>query len=100
MSLKPTITAARCALSLTVAVTYSNGFPTGDSVPSGLFGSMLGEAPLRAVSNETVGTGCPVQNLLSLLFFEFSGYYVSAVRLHIYAADVLVRRGVDREGFR
>src|SRR5215469_1949845 len=30
---------------------------TGDSVPSGLSGAMLGEAPLGAVSNETVGTG-------------------------------------------
>ena len=36
-------------------------------------------------------------NLLVVAFFEFSGYCVSAVRLHVYAADVLVRHGVDRE---
>jgi hypothetical protein len=41
-----------------------------------------------------------LQISLSLLFFEFSGYCVNAVQLHVYAADVLVRRGVDREGFR
>jgi len=28
------------------------------------------------------------------------GYYINAVRLHVYAADVLVRCGVDRDGFR
>jgi hypothetical protein len=33
-------------------------------------------------------------SVLSLLFFELSGYYVSAVWLHVNAADVLVRRGV------
>jgi hypothetical protein len=48
----------------------------------------------------TVSAAGPVKTPLSLLFFEFSGYYVSTVRLHVYAADVLVRRGVDREGFR
>jgi hypothetical protein len=37
---------------------------------------------------------------LSLLFLELSGYYVNAVQLHVYAADVLVRCGVDRQGFR
>src|SRR5262249_55863439 len=42
----------------------------------------------------------PVQIPLSLLFLELSGYYVNAVRLHVYAADVLVRHGVDREGSR
>src|SRR5262249_18734738 len=42
----------------------------------------------------------PVQIPLSLLFLELSGYYVNAVRLHGYAADVLVRHGVDREGSR
>jgi len=35
---------------VTVAVTYSNGIPAGDSVRSGWSGSMLGEAALRAVS--------------------------------------------------
>jgi len=41
-----------------------------------------------------------VQTPLSLLFLELSGYCVSAVQLHVNAADVLVRRGVDRGGFR
>jgi hypothetical protein len=36
----------------------------------------------------------------SLLFLELSGYCVNAVQLHVIAADVLVRCGVDREGFR
>jgi hypothetical protein len=35
-----------------------------------------------------------------MLFFELSGYYVNAVQLHVHAADVLVRCGVHREGFR
>jgi hypothetical protein len=48
----------------------------------------------------SVSAAVPVQTPFSLLFFEFSGYCVSAVRLHVYAADVLVRRGVDRDGFR
>ena len=42
----------------------------------------------------------PVQIPLSLLFLELSGYYVSAVQLHVHAADVLVRCGIHREGFR
>jgi hypothetical protein len=37
---------------------------------------------------------------LSLLFLELSGYHVNAARLHVYAADVLIRCGVDRQGFR
>ena len=41
-----------------------------------------------------------VQVPLSLLFLELSGYYVNAVQLHVNAADVLVRCGVDRDGFR
>lgn len=41
-----------------------------------------------------------VQGSLSLLFFELSGYYVSAVWLHVNAADVLIRLGVDRDGSR
>ena len=41
-----------------------------------------------------------VQVPLSLLFLELSSHYVNAVRLHVYAADVLVRRGVDRDDFR
>ena len=42
----------------------------------------------------------PVQVSLSLLFLELSGYCVNVVRLHVNAADVLVRRGVDRDGSR
>ena len=37
---------------------------------------------------------------LLLLFLELIGDCVNAIRLHVYAADVLVRRGVDREVFR
>jgi hypothetical protein len=37
---------------------------------------------------------------LSLLFLELSGYGVNAVQRHVNAADVLVRRGVDRDGSR
>ena len=36
---------------------------------------------------------------MSLLFLELSGYCVNAVRLHVSAADVLVRLGVDRDDF-
>ena len=39
-------------------------------------------------------------NPLSLLFLELSGYYVNADQLHVHAADVLVRCGIHREGFR
>jgi len=42
----------------------------------------------------------PVKIPLSLLFLELSGYYVNAVQLHVHAADVLVRCGIHREGFR
>ena len=41
-----------------------------------------------------------VRTTLSLLFLELSGYCVNAVRLHVTAADVLVRRGVDADDFR
>jgi hypothetical protein len=41
-----------------------------------------------------------VQILLSLLFLELSGYCVNAVQLHVNAADVLVRRGVDGDDYR
>ena len=36
----------------------------------------------------------------SLLFLELSDYGVNAVRLHVYAADALVRPGVDGDDFR
>jgi hypothetical protein len=48
----------------------------------------------------TVSAAGHVQFLLSLRFFDFNGYCVNAVQLHVAAADVLVRCGDDREGFR
>src|SRR5262249_6485477 len=42
----------------------------------------------------TVPDAGPAQVPSSLLFFEFSGSCVNAVQLHVYDADVLVRRGV------
>src|SRR6266700_8403063 len=42
----------------------------------------------------------PRANPLSLMLFELSGYYVNTVQLHVHAADVLVRRGIDRDGSR
>ena len=42
----------------------------------------------------------PVQIPLSLVLFELIGYYVNAVQLHVHAANVLVRCGIDREGSR
>ena len=46
----------------------------------------------------SVSAADPVQVPLSLLFLELNGYYVNAVQLHVHAADVLVRRGVDGAG--
>ena len=48
----------------------------------------------------SVSAASPVRIPLSLLFLEISGYCVDVVRLHVYAADVLVRCGVDRDDFR
>ena len=48
----------------------------------------------------SVSAADPAQIPLSLLFLELSGYYVNAVQLHVHAADVLVRCGIHREGFR
>ena len=48
----------------------------------------------------SVSAASPVQTSLSLLFLELSGYYVNAVQLHVNAADVLVRCGMDRDGSR
>ena len=47
-----------------------------------------------------VSAAGPVQIPLSLLFFELSGYCVNTVQLHVNAADVLVRRDIDGDGFR
>jgi hypothetical protein len=35
-----------------------------------------------------------------MMFFELSGYCVKAIQLHVNAADVLVRCGIDRDGSR
>jgi hypothetical protein len=48
----------------------------------------------------SVSAAGPVQTPLSLLFLELNGCCLNAVRLHVYAADVLVKLGVDRDGFR
>ncbi len=48
----------------------------------------------------SVSAASPVRISLLLLFLELNGYYVNAVRLHVYAAEVLVRYGVDRDDFR
>ncbi len=48
----------------------------------------------------SVSAADPMQIPLSLLFLELSSYCVNAVQLHVHAADVLVRRGIHREGFR
>ena len=49
---------------------------------------------------DSVSAAEPGHILLSLLFLELIGDCVNAIRLHVYAADVLVRYGVDREGSR
>jgi hypothetical protein len=43
----------------------------------------------------TVSAAGLLQMPLSLLFLELNNYYVDTVKLHVYAAEVLVRRGVD-----
>ena len=48
----------------------------------------------------SVSAASQVQIPLSLLFLELNSYCVNTVRRHVTAADMLVRRGVDREGFR
>jgi hypothetical protein len=45
----------------------------------------------------SVSAAALVRTSLSLLFLELTGYRMNTVRLHVYAADVLVRLGVDRE---
>jgi hypothetical protein len=49
---------------------------------------------------DSVSVAGPAQIHLSLLLLELSGFCVNTVQLHVNAADVLVRRGTDREGFR
>jgi len=47
-----------------------------------------------------VSAADPVQTSFSLLLLELSVYDVNAVRLHVFAADALVRCGVDRDDSR
>jgi hypothetical protein len=49
---------------------------------------------------DSVSAVDPVQPSLSLLSFELTGYRGGAVRLHVTAADVLVRHGVDKDDSR
>jgi hypothetical protein len=81
--------------------------PRSQEIPSGVIKRVavpvhdLPRAALPAEDNGTVSPPqTPVQIPLSLLFLELSGYYVNAVQLHVHAADVLVRCGIHREGFR
>ena len=60
---------------------------------------MLLAASWRRYLNN-VATAEAMQIPLSLLFLELSGYCVNAVQLHVNAADVLVRPGMDRDGSR
>jgi len=52
------------------------------------------------VNLDSVSAARLAQIPLSLPFLELSSYYVNAVQLHVHAADVLVRRGMDRDGSR
>jgi hypothetical protein len=49
---------------------------------------------------DSVSAASPAQIPFSLLFLELSGYCANTVRLHVNAADVLVRHGIDRDGSR
>ena len=49
---------------------------------------------------DSVSAADLVQTSLLLLFFELTGYCGDAVRLHVTAADVLVRHGVNRDDSR
>lgn len=63
-------------------------------------GVLCSFAALWARYLDSVSAADPVLIPLLLMSLELNGYCVSAVRLHVYAAGVLVRRGVDREGSR
>ena len=49
---------------------------------------------------DSVSVAGPVHISLSLLFLELNIYCVNAVQLQVNAADLLVRRGMDRDGSR
>ncbi len=48
----------------------------------------------------SVSAANPAHTSSPLLFLELIGYCITAVQLHVYAADVLVKCGVDRDDFR
>jgi hypothetical protein len=48
----------------------------------------------------SVSAAGPIRIPLSMLFLELRDYCVNTVKLHVNAADVLVRCGIDRDGFR
>ena len=87
-------------------------FLLGAGVLAGMIGSAGGIASLISYPEllvfprrwthylHSVSAAEPLKIPLSLLFLELSGCNVSAVRLHVTAADALVRPGVDRVGFR
>ena len=71
--------------------------------PADLAQIYSGSGPAAAVpfsGLNSVSAAGPVQIPLSLLFFELNGYCVNTVQLHVNAADVLVRSGIDGDGFR
>jgi len=49
---------------------------------------------------DSVSAARLAQTSFSLLFLELTSYCVSTVQLHVNAADVLVRHGMDRDGSR
>ena len=54
----------------------------------------------RRARSASVSAAGLVRIPLSLLFLKLSGYGVNAVQLHVNAADVLVRHGIDRDDSR
>jgi len=49
---------------------------------------------------DTVFAAELIRSSLLMLFLELSGYCVNAMQRNVYAADVVVRWGVDRDDFR
>jgi hypothetical protein len=63
---------------------------------------MTGERVTELRIHGVAGSDAPtmLEHPQALLFLELSDYYVNAVRLHVTAADALVRLGVDRDDVR
>ena len=49
---------------------------------------------------DTVFAAELIRSSLLMLFLELSGYCVNAMQRNVYAADVVVRGGVDRDDYR